>query len=82
VVKALDKLEVQIQHNEATLKSWEHHEKLMVFQPRWMTSYCQIDPTLTCLADLVRREAEKKLAAAGEDTLSLNAEATSHVSAI
>jgi putative hydrolase of HD superfamily len=79
VVKALDKLEVQIQHNEATLRSWEHHEKLMVFQPRWMTTYCQIDPTLTCLADLVRREAEKKLAAAGEDTLSLNAEATSHV---
>jgi putative hydrolases of HD superfamily len=77
VVKALDKLEVQVQHNEAMLGSWEHHEKLMVFQPRWMTSYCQVDPALCVLGDLVRREAENKLAAEGEDTLSLNAEAAS-----
>lgn len=82
VVRALDKLEVQIQHNEAMLTSWQHHEKLMIFQPRWMTSYCQIDPTLSCLGELVRRDAVKKLAAAGEDTLALNAEAASHVSAI
>src|SRR5206468_2698482 len=30
-VRALDKLEVQLQHNEADLSTWLHLEKLMVF---------------------------------------------------
>jgi 5'-deoxynucleotidase YfbR-like HD superfamily hydrolase len=75
LVKAADKLEVQIQHNEAHLASWEHHEKLMVFEERWLAKYCMFNPVLRELAEAVKDEAMKKLAEAGEDVASLRTQA-------
>jgi putative hydrolase of HD superfamily len=65
LVKAADKLEVQIQHNEADLTSWEHHEKLMVFEEKWLARYCLFNPIVQGLADAVKNEALVKLAEAG-----------------
>jgi putative hydrolase of HD superfamily len=75
LVKAADKLEVQIQHNEADLTSWEHHEKLMVFEEKWLARYCVFNPIVQRLADAVKNEALVKLAEAGEDVASLRTQA-------
>jgi len=58
---ALDKLEVQIQHNEADLSTWLYLEKIMVFQSKWMRAYCEFDTGLALLANLVQEEAIEKL---------------------
>jgi putative hydrolase of HD superfamily len=74
-VRALDKLEVQIQHNEADLSTWLHLEKLMVFQPKWMQSFCEFDSGLAQLGELIKEDAAEKLRANGDSITELQEEA-------
>lgn len=66
-VKALDKLEAFIQHNESPLSSWEEREKRMIFQHKWLKKYCEYDSFLNALCDSVLQQAVEKLKMAGED---------------
>lgn len=66
-VKALDKLEVFIQHNEAPIETWEYGEKEMMFQDKWLRKYCAFDSFLNAFANRVTEDSLNKLKAAGED---------------
>jgi putative hydrolases of HD superfamily len=68
VANALDKLEVQIQHNEADLSTWLDIEHEMSFM---MDKHVRFDHTLQLLKDLIEDEAEVKLKEAGVDTESI-----------
>lgn len=65
VANALDKLEAQIQHNEADIKTWLPIEHEMTFM---LDKHTNFDPVLTELKELVEVEGEKKLQEAGIDT--------------
>lgn len=75
-IKALDKIEVCAQHNEAPLSTWEPREKLMVFQEKWMMKYCTFDSFLTKLAEAMTQASIEKLIAAGEDIAALKHQAS------
>ncbi|MFE8702872.1 HD domain-containing protein [Cytobacillus sp. FJAT-54145] len=68
VANALDKLEAQIQHNEADLSSWIDIEYKMSFM---MDRYVEFDPTLKQFKDLIEEDAEHKLTHAGIDVVDL-----------
>jgi putative hydrolase of HD superfamily len=74
-VRALDKLEAQLQHNEADLSTWLHREKIMVFQPRWMQRFCEFDSALALLGELIKEDAAEKLRANGDSIAELQEEA-------
>lgn len=59
-IKALDKLEVFIQHNEASLSTWLPNEKQMVFEKRWHENYCLHSPLLINLLQLILNESINK----------------------
>lgn len=65
VANALDKLEAQIQHNEADISTWKEIEHQMSFM---MDKYVDFDPALQRFKDLIEEEAEDKLKEAGIDT--------------
>lgn len=65
LAKALDNLEVQIQHNLASLKTWDPEEYLLVYTK--MDRYCEHDPFLLELCQAVKADAEKKWSEAGVD---------------
>jgi putative hydrolase of HD superfamily len=69
--KALDHLEVQVQHNLADLATWEPLERDLVYTK--MDAPTAHDATLAAFARAVRAQAEEKLAAAGEDVAALRA---------
>ncbi|WP_349409860.1 HD domain-containing protein [Pseudalkalibacillus sp. SCS-8] len=62
VANALDKLEVQIQHNEADLSTWLDVEKEMTFK---MGKHVEFDSFLTKLKDRIEQVGEEKMVAAG-----------------
>ncbi|WP_456278681.1 HD domain-containing protein [Bacillus sp. AK128] len=64
VANALDKLEAQIQHNEADLSSWIEIEYNMSFL---LDKHVSFDPVLQQLKDLIETEAEMKMSSAGID---------------
>ncbi|PKR77603.1 HAD family hydrolase [Halalkalibacillus sediminis] len=64
VANALDKLEAQIQHNEADISTWKEIEYEMSFM---MEKHVNFEPTLRNLKDLIEADAEKKLLGAGID---------------
>jgi putative hydrolases of HD superfamily len=64
-VKALDNLEVQIQHNFADLDTWEEVEYGLVYTK--MDKYCQHDTFLKALCNSVKRAGEVKMVAGGID---------------
>jgi putative hydrolase of HD superfamily len=68
VVFAFDKLEVQIQHNEADIATWEPIEYELIYSRRTFASF---DASLDELRRLIEHEAEKKLTDAGIDVASL-----------
>lgn len=69
--RALDHLEVQLQHNLADLATWEPLERDLVYTK--MDGPCAHDATLRALAAAIRARAEAKLDAAGEDVAALRA---------
>jgi len=64
VANALDKLEVQLQHNHADLSTWEEIEYDMSYM---MDRHVLFDPVLKELKDQIEAEAEEKMKAAGAD---------------
>jgi putative hydrolases of HD superfamily len=75
LAKALDNLEVQIQHNLASLKTWEPEEYLLVYTK--MDRYCAHDPFLLTLCETVKADAERKWSEAGVDPNAVRANVTS-----
>lgn len=68
VANALDKLEAQIQHNEADISTWIEIEYTMSFL---MDKHVAFDSTLKLLKDMIEEEAEMKLICAGIDVESV-----------
>lgn len=68
VANALDKLEAQIQHNEADISTWIEVEYTMSFL---MDKHVAFDSTLKLLKDMIEEEAEMKLICAGIDVESV-----------
>ncbi len=64
VANALDKLEVQLQHNHADLSTWEEIEYEMTYL---ITRHTEFDSTIDLLKDLIVEDAEAKLISAGID---------------
>ena len=65
LARALNHLEVQIQHNLADLSTWEAVEYALVYTK--MDRSCAFDPVLAALCQAVKAEAEAKMAAGGVD---------------
>ena len=65
VANALDKLEVQLQHNHADISTWEEIEYDMTYM---MDKHVLFDETLTELKNQIESEAELKMETAGIDT--------------
>jgi putative hydrolase of HD superfamily len=72
--KALDNLEVQIQHNLAELDTWEEDEFGLVYTK--MDPYCEHDAFLRTLCEAVKADAEKKWRANGIDPALIRAQAS------
>jgi putative hydrolases of HD superfamily len=72
--RALDKLEVQHQHNLADLKTWTEQELRLVYTK--MDSECAHDASLRMLLAVIRSRAERKMEQGGIDTLKIRSEAT------
>jgi putative hydrolases of HD superfamily len=66
---ALDHLEVQIQHNLASIDTWESVEYDLVYTK--MTDRCAHDAFLTAFCNAVRDQAEGKMVAASIDVASI-----------
>ncbi len=73
LANALDKLEAQIQHNEADLNSWIEWEKIRVFGG--LDSATPLTKNIRPLKDAVIAEAIQKLKHGGEDINSLRKKA-------
>jgi putative hydrolase of HD superfamily len=69
IANALDKLEAQVQHNEADLKSWIDWEKQRVFGG--LNPATRISKPIIRLRNMVVNEAVKKLIMGGEDIASI-----------
>lgn len=65
VANAFDKLEVQLQHNDADISTWEEIEYGMSYG---MDRHVTFDLALFQLKELIEQEAERKMQAAGIDT--------------
>lgn len=65
VANALDKLEAQLQHNEAALDTWLPVEQGMTFM---LGRHTDFDPVLSHLKDLIQQEGDRKMQAGGIDT--------------
>lgn len=65
IANALDKLEVQLQHNHADFSTWEEIEYDMCYM---MTKHVEFDETLFELKNQIEDEAEKKMQLGGIDT--------------
>jgi putative hydrolase of HD superfamily len=68
-VKALDNLEVQIQHNLADLSTWKEIEYDLVYTK--MDEHCRHDHFLRDFCDAVKRGAEEKMVNGGVDVLEI-----------
>jgi putative hydrolase of HD superfamily len=71
--QALDKLEAQIQHNEADLKTWIHPEKLRIFSK--LDKYCVFHPLFVQLKEVIQEQTLNKLKAANLNIEELQKEA-------
>lgn len=74
LVKALDSLEVQMQHNLANIDTWLTIEHELVYTK--LDAHCQHDPFLRELCQAIKGEAEEKLVAAGVDVDSIKSKLT------
>jgi putative hydrolases of HD superfamily len=65
LVKALDHLEVQLQHNLAAFETWEAIEYDLVYTK--MDASCQYDQFLVRVCEAIKHQAEEKLLTGGID---------------
>jgi len=70
VANALDKLEVQLQHNHADFSTWEEIEYDMTYM---MDKHTEFDETISLLKKLIEDEADMKMRSAGIDTAMVKA---------
>ncbi|WP_431213694.1 HD domain-containing protein [Puia sp. P3] len=75
VANALDKLEVQLQHNHADFSTWEEIEYEMSYM---MDKHVAFDETLRDLKDQIEEEAEEKMKAAGVDVKAVKRRVARH----
>lgn len=73
VANAIDKLEVQLQHNHAEFGTWEEIEYDMSYM---MDQHVGFDRTMQQLKDLIEEQAEHKMQAAGVDVAAVKARVT------
>lgn len=66
-VNAIDKIEVHLQHVEASLTTWLELEKDMFFQDKWMKAHCQFEPLLSEVCEKILELGIDKLIEAKED---------------
>lgn len=59
LVKALDKLEALIQHNESSVKTWDEREYAFNFY--YGNEHCEDNPLLKSLRKLVKEETRRKI---------------------
>lgn len=59
VVKAIDKIEAQIQHNEADISVWNEFD--VQNYASYLNKFCDIDELLICLKNIIQHESSKKL---------------------
>lgn len=64
VANAIDKLEVQLQHNHAELTTWEDIEYELSFV---IAKHVEFDETITLLKDLIEKQAADKMEQAGRN---------------
>ncbi|WP_245935829.1 HD domain-containing protein [Sphingobacterium athyrii] len=74
VANAIDKLEVQLQHNHADISTWEEVEYDLSFV---IGKHVQFDQTLVLLKDLIEQQASQKLEEAGLNVLEIRERAIS-----
>jgi len=65
VANAIDKLEVQLQHNHADFSTWEEIEYDMTYM---MDKHTEFDETISLLKKLIEDEADMKMRSGGIDT--------------
>jgi putative hydrolases of HD superfamily len=70
VANALDKMEVQLQHNHASFSTWEAIEYDMSYM---MDKHTAFDDTINDLKTLIEDEADTKMRMAGVDTAPIKA---------
>ncbi len=68
IANALDKLEVQLQHNEADITTWEPIEYELIYSRR---PYTDFDTTIDRLREMIEKDAEEKLSRSGIDVQSI-----------
>ena len=59
VVKAMDKIEAQIQHNEADISVWNEFD--INNYASYLNKFCDIDESLSCLKNIIQGESREKL---------------------
>lgn len=72
-IKALDKIEVRLQHNEADIKTWNEIEF-----PRSLyvaDEFCKIDKALEELNELIKNDSKLKIKESGKDFIKVQDEA-------
>lgn len=74
VANALDKLEVQLQHNEADIATWEPIEYELIYSRRPFTDF---DTTIDRLREMIENDAEEKLTRSGIDIQSIKSKVLS-----
>ncbi|WP_199768544.1 HD domain-containing protein [Sphingobacterium sp. HMA12] len=74
VANAIDKLEVQLQHNHADISTWEEVEYDLSFV---IGKHVQFDKTFVLLKDLIEQQASQKLEKAGLNVSEIRARAIS-----
>jgi putative hydrolase of HD superfamily len=74
-VKAIDKLEAFLQHNEDALETWEPREMRMLFQKKWLKPFCQYDSFLNSMCETVLARGITKLVNGGIDIAQTKKEA-------
>lgn len=75
-INALDKLEVHLQHVEASLLTWTGPERDMLFQEKWLLAHCHYEPNLLVFAKEILNLGVKKLEDAGENVAFIQERAT------
>jgi len=58
-VKALDKIEAQMQHNQADFQFWNEHD--LKYAMTWLNSYCDFSDQLSKVRELVQQDSSSKI---------------------
>jgi putative hydrolase of HD superfamily len=64
-IKAIDKLESFLKHNQDPIETWEPHEMRMLYQNKWLRSYCHYDSFLSKICEQIITDGIEKLKVAG-----------------